>query len=379
MRFLVAFLVCPLLACTAVVTTQAQSVSDPNTASLPDAPVSHLSARKTSPAKETDPTLPAANAERDASGELATSADASVVANADVSLDAGVDAGNDSTELSSVEIGLAGFQRAGFGSAELSSAEFSSAEFSSAGFSSAGFSSSSLIEAFQSGGSDGNAKPDGQTVAGSAQKTAAPPADEEQPKRILGLMPNYRAVSAGVRPPPPGPKESFIIATENNFDYSQFVFVGLTSLLAEGTNTHPEFGKGAGGYWSYYWRGYIDKSDGDYLIIFAFPTLFHEDERYFAMGQGGFWKRAEYSGMSVFITPNYHGKNVFNWAEILGRGVSQAVSLTYYPSEVSSPSSYFSKFGYAVGRDALTNVFREFYPDMARVVFKPFHKKKTNS
>lgn len=201
------------------------------------------------------------------------------------------------------------------------------------------------------------------------------PAHEQQPKRILGLMPNYRAVSAGVRPPPPGAKESFIIATENNFDYSQYVFVGLTSLMAEGSNTHPEFGKGVGGYWSYYWRGYIDKSAGDYLIIFAFPTLFHEDERYFAMGQGSFWKRTEYSGMSVFITPDYHGKNTFNWAEILGRGVSQAVSLTYYPSSVATPSSYFSKFGYAVGRDALTNVFREFYPDIARIASRPFHRK----
>ena len=219
----------------------------------------------------------------------------------------------------------------------------------------------------------------GDTFGGYGQATQASgktiPPDEQQPKRILGMMPNYRAVSAGVRPPPPGPKESFIIATENNFDYSQFVFVGLTSLMAEGTNTHPEFGKGAGGYWSYYWRGYIDKSDGDYLIIFVFPTLFREDERYFAMGQGGFWKRVYYSGSSVFITPNYHGKNTFNWAEILGRGVSQAVSLTYYPSAVAAPSSYMSKFGYAVGSDELTNVFREFYPDMARIASRPFHHK----
>ncbi len=229
----------------------------------------------------------------------------------------------------------------------------------------------------QSAGSSSSSQSSGATKSSSSPNAPQTvPPDEQQPKRILGLMPNYRAVSAGVRPPPPGAKESFIIATENNFDYSQYVFVGLTSLMAESTNTHPEFGKGVGGYWSYYWRGYIDKSAGDYLIIFAFPTLFHEDERYFAMGQGSFWKRAEYSGMSVFITPDYHGKNTFNWAEILGRGVSQAVSLTYYPSAVATPSSYFSKFGYAVGRDALTNVFREFYPDIARVVFRPRHKKK---
>ena len=327
MRFLVVFLACPLLACTAAFPSQAQSVSLPSQSSLPDAPDAHLATA------ETSETLLASNADLYAPAWAAASPVAA----------------DNLAELHSPESGPAGF---------------------SAGFSSAEFSSSSLIAAFQSGGASPDTKP-----ASQAQNTPAPPADEEQPKRILGLMPNYRAVSAGVRPPPPGAKESFIIATENNFDYSQYVFVGLTSLMAEGTNTHPEFGKGARGYWSYYWRGYIDKSAGDYLIIFAFPTLFHEDERYFAMGQGSFWKHAEYSGMSVFITPDYHGKNTFNWAEILGRGVSQAVSLTYYPSSVATPSSYFSKFGYAVGRDALTNVFREFYPDIARTVFKPFHRK----
>lgn len=59
------------------------------------------------------------------------------------------------------------------------------------------------------------------------------PAVKQQPKRILGIMPNYRAVSAGALPPPPTPKQAFILATQNSFDYSAFVFVGITSLLAD--------------------------------------------------------------------------------------------------------------------------------------------------
>ena len=39
-------------------------------------------------------------------------------------------------------------------------------------------------------------------------------------------MPNFRAVSAGAHPPPPTPKEAFLIATQNSFDYSAFVFRG---------------------------------------------------------------------------------------------------------------------------------------------------------
>ena len=79
------------------------------------------------------------------------------------------------------------------------------------------------------------------------------PVSKQQPKRILGIMPNYRAVSAGAVPPPPTPKEAFNIATQQSFDYSAFIFVGITSLLAEGTDAHPRLGKGIGGYRQYYW------------------------------------------------------------------------------------------------------------------------------
>jgi hypothetical protein len=190
----------------------------------------------------------------------------------------------------------------------------------------------------------------------------------EQPKRILHIMPNFRAVSAGTTPPPPTPKQAFVIATKNSFDYSSFIFVGITSLLAEGTNAHPQLGKGIGGYGEYYWRGFVDKTDGNYLVIFALPTIFHQDERYYALGKGGFWKRATYSSTRIFVTPDYHGHNSFNVSEILGRGMAQAISLSYYPSQTRTFGGFASKYGYALGRDALTNVFREFWPDIAKHV-----------
>ncbi|MGB9123059.1 MAG: hypothetical protein WCE73_20760, partial [Candidatus Angelobacter sp.] len=108
------------------------------------------------------------------------------------------------------------------------------------------------------------------------------PESKRQPKRILGIMPNYRAVSAGAIPPPPTARQAFKVATQNSFDYSSFVFVGVTSALAEGTDAHPQLGKGMAGFGKYYWRGFLDKTDGNYLVIFALPTIFHEDERYYA-------------------------------------------------------------------------------------------------
>jgi hypothetical protein len=191
------------------------------------------------------------------------------------------------------------------------------------------------------------------------------PASKQQPKRILGIMPNYRAVSAGALPPPPTPKQAFKIATQNSFDYSAFVFVGITSLLSVGTNAHPPLGKGVDGFGRYYWHGFVDKTDGNYLVVFALPTVFRQDERYYAMGKGGFLKRGIYAASRVLITPDYHGHNNINFSEVLGRGISQGISAAYYPSQSRTPGALAVKFGYVVGRDALTNVFREFWPDIA--------------
>lgn len=219
--------------------------------------------------------------------------------------------------------------------------------------------------------SEQNPQPGQPGTASEAKQSAAKPADQqtlpgqEQPKRILGVMPNFRAVSAGAIPPPPTPKEAFVIATKNSFDYSSFVFVGLTSLMAEATNAHPQLGRGTAGFGRYYWRGLVDKTDGNYLVIYALPTVFHQDERYFAKGQGGIWKRFIYSTTRIIITPNYEGHDSFNTSELLGRGIAQGVSLAYYPSKTRTFGAISSKYGYALLRDAATNAFREFWPDIA--------------
>jgi hypothetical protein len=192
------------------------------------------------------------------------------------------------------------------------------------------------------------------------------PLSKQQPKRILGLMPNFRAVSAGALPPPPTSKQAFLIATKNSFDYSSFVFVGITSGLALWSEAHPSLGEnGLPAFGEYFWRGLLDKTNGNYLVIWALPTVLHEDERYYAKGEGEFFKRGIYAATRILITPNYQGHNTFNASEVFGRAISQGISTTYYPKSDRTAEALAVKFGWAMGRDALTNVFREYWPDIS--------------
>ena len=189
-----------------------------------------------------------------------------------------------------------------------------------------------------------------------------------QPHRILGLMPNYRSVSAGTIPPPPGFKQSFKIATRQAFDYSSFVFLGITTASAYWQDSHPSLDTYHGGdfpFWAYLWRGFLDKTDGNYQSAWILPTLLHEDTRYYAMGHGSKWKRLGYAMSRVAVARTYSGHSTPNLAGLGGKVGAQAVSTTYYPPGSEEFSVLATKFAYSIARDMGFTVFREFYPDIA--------------
>jgi hypothetical protein len=192
------------------------------------------------------------------------------------------------------------------------------------------------------------------------------PLEREQPKRILGFMPNFRSVSAGSTPHPPGWKYNFTVATHQAFDYSSFIFLGLTSLSAEGLDEHPSLGKGANGFYAYTWRGFLDKTDGTYLSAWLLPSLLHEDTRFYPLGHGhSIVDRELYVISRQGVARTYGGRQTPNLAGLGGKVLTQVISRNYYPSSATSFGVLAEKFGYSVMRDVIFSNIREFYPDIA--------------
>lgn len=216
---------------------------------------------------------------------------------------------------------------------------------------------------------------DSQAAPATAQTSDDPPkkkpitaAPGTQPHRILGLMPNYRTVSAGSHPTPPGFKQSFGIATHQALDYSSFIFLGLTTASAYWEDSHPSLDTWNGGhapFYAYLWRGFLDKTDQTYQSAWILPTLLHEDTRYYAMGTGNPWKRLGYAMSRIAIARTYSGHNTINLAGLGGKAGAQAVSTLYYPPASETFGVLATKFAYSCARDMGFTVFREFYPDIA--------------
>lgn len=198
-----------------------------------------------------------------------------------------------------------------------------------------------------------------------------PPLERRQPqtKRILGIVPNFRAVSTDEILPPQTVKEKFITTTQDSFDYSSLVIPSMLAGYSMATNATPEFGQGAVGYGRYLWHSAVDQTSENYLVEFVFPVLTHEDSRYYTKGRGGLVKRTGYALSRAVITRSDSAKNVFNVSEVFGAGASAGLSSLYYPTRERSFSNTGTAWGLDVGIDAITFVLKEFWPDINHGLF----------
>jgi hypothetical protein len=214
-----------------------------------------------------------------------------------------------------------------------------------------------------------------QVQAGAAPPAASttpaqdPLAEGRQTKRILYVVPNFRAVSADQHLPPQTVKEKFKTAMLDSFDYSSFIFVAGQAAVAQANNSYPEFHQGAKGYGRYYWHTLADAINENTFVEFIIPSLTHQDTRYYTLGKGDFVKRVGYAFSRVAITRTDGGNETFNVSEILGAGAFSGVANLYYPSQERTLTKTYQRWITNLAIDGCTFVFKEVWPDINNAVF----------
>jgi hypothetical protein len=102
---------------------------------------------------------------------------------------------------------------------------------------------------------------------------------------------------------------------------------------------------------------------GDFLLASAF----HEDTRYRRLGSSHqLWTRVGYAISRSIVTRTDAGGAEFNWANVLGTGMSAALSNTYYPPESRTVHASTTNWGASVVGSGLVNLVPEFGPDVSR-------------
>jgi len=187
--------------------------------------------------------------------------------------------------------------------------------------------------------------------------------------RIFAVLPNYGTVETNKTLQPLTTGQKFRLATASVFDWGSFSFNAALAAIAQARNDPPAWGQGWGAYGERYGASFADNNVGTYLTTAVFPSLLHEDPRYFQMGKGKFSRRFMYGWKRLFITPTDSGGMRFNYSESVGNAAAAAISNVYHPAEDRTAGRNATTFGFLILYDGLANELKEFWPDIRRKVF----------
>jgi len=200
------------------------------------------------------------------------------------------------------------------------------------------------------------------------QKRADSSTQPSGQERMFGIVPAYGLVEVGTQPPPLTSGQKFKLAVQYLNPYT-FVFVAAEAGVNQARNSPREYGQGAEGYGKRYGAGLADGLTAGIFITGVYPSLLHQDPRYYRLGDGGFSRRMGYSLSRILVTRQDSGRKAFNVSEVLGSFSSSALAMTYYPRSQRDFSDVAERAGIQFAFDAGFNVLKEFYPDIERKFF----------
>ncbi len=178
-------------------------------------------------------------------------------------------------------------------------------------------------------------------------------------QRIGVIIPNFYS-TFDWNAPPMGPKQKFHLAFRSLIDPFTFLVVAGIAGAEQYQNIFPAYGGGIEGYGKRYGAALANHVSADLLGRAVYPSIFHQDPRYFYKGKGSFRSRAFYAISAAVMTRTDDGRWKPNYSNVLGNFSSGAISNLYYP-EADRGASLVLFTGLAnTGADAAQNLIREF-------------------
>lgn len=196
-------------------------------------------------------------------------------------------------------------------------------------------------------------------TANSSTELSEEQAQIAEQQRILGVFPNFYT-SFDWNAAPLESKQKFELAFRSITDPVEFAGPVFVAGFEQAANVFPGYGQGAAGYAKRYGAAYANSFTSKLFSNAVYPSLFHQDPRYFYKGSGGFRARALYAMSAAMITRSDSGRKELNYSYFLGTFTSGGLSNLYYPPENRGALLTFTNGLADIAGDAGANLLREF-------------------
>ena len=199
-----------------------------------------------------------------------------------------------------------------------------------------------------------------------------PPVQAPEDKRIFGVLPNNRTTENSIPFHKITAAQKLTIAAKDSFDWPVYPTAGLFATLYQLENQNPSFGQGMEGWAKRFGTAYGDQMVGNMMTEGIVPGLFHQDPRYFRLGEGSKKQRTWYALTRIVVARMDSGRNSFNFSEWGGNAAAVTISNAYYP-DTRNWNDNLQKLLIACATDAFSNVLKEFWPDVKRKLHHQHH------
>jgi len=166
--------------------------------------------------------------------------------------------------------------------------------------------------------------------------------------------------------------EKFRLFVDQQLDPINFLGAGLDAAQAQADWDDRPFGQGGSGYSKRLAASLADNATGDFFGVFLYPAIFHQDPRYYRLGQGSVKARLGHALQHRFMATSDSGKPMFNFSEWCGTVSAKTLGNMYHPGNPRGFGPTASRVGFSVANDMAWDVLREFWPEIAHKFKLPF-------
>jgi hypothetical protein len=197
------------------------------------------------------------------------------------------------------------------------------------------------------------------TVTGSKEELADEQVRIAVQQRIGGIIPNFYS-SYDWNAPPMQAKQKFQLSIRSMIDPVSFLTVAGIAGVEQYLNMYPSYGGGIEGYGKRYGAALANHASATLFCRAVYPSIFHQDPRYFYKGKGSFGSRALYAVSAAVVARGDDGQLRPNYSNVLGNFSAAAISNLYYPSADQGLSLVITNGLADTAADAAANLIREF-------------------
>ncbi len=159
-------------------------------------------------------------------------------------------------------------------------------------------------------------------------------------------------------------KEKFEGWAHHTYSADMLLGTVFDTLILQATGAYRDYGGGMGGFSKRYGTQLLSNEAGSLFGRWLFPTILHQDTRYYPSRQTNIFDRMAYAVSRTVITRSDNGNNVFNSSLILTLLFTSALANGYKPNyEESFPATVANTFA-GLGGSAQMNLLNEFWPDL---------------